>query len=394
MPVERTAPINAIGQMHGVKRARDGANNRSMAQNAALGLGNFSEMLKDETAPQRARNTPGPELIKAAGMNPNTAKPYIPGITDTPLEMMALQKMGAALPGNTPAFGMGGLGMPDIGARGSSNLQNMDTFQKAMQTNSQPLRMLNSMNSARPAGTDAAVLALRSAGHKLKDAVSVVAESIGKLSSLFESGREGIAAVGYDKVGGTSYGKYQIASNTGTMDEFIGFLEKKAPALAKELKEAGPANTGGKDGQMPEVWRGIASREPKKFEELQHEFIHDKLYTPTARQLRGMGLDDGKISPVMREVIFSTAVQHGPAGAARIIGRALEGADLSQLAAPEGKQSPENIQTEQQVIKRIYGMRQDQFGSSNDYVRKAVAGRLQSEMNVALNMSKGAETVS
>ena len=48
---------------------------------------------------------------------------------------------------------------------------------------------------------------------------------IGKLAAQFESGSDGIAAVGYDKHGGTSYGKYQIASRVGSMDNFLSFLD-------------------------------------------------------------------------------------------------------------------------------------------------------------------------
>jgi len=42
----------------------------------------------------------------------------------------------------------------------------------------------------------------------------------GELSAKFESGKDGIAAIGYDRQGGTSYGKYQIASRVGMMKLF------------------------------------------------------------------------------------------------------------------------------------------------------------------------------
>jgi hypothetical protein len=241
---------------------------------------------------------------------------------------------------------------------------------------------------ARPSGSEAAILALRSSGHKLKEAVESALGNLGKLAAMFESGDEGGSAIGYDRMGGTSYGKYQISSKAGTMDEFIAFLHKKAPHLAKELKAAGPANTGGRKGKMPETWRDISSRDPQGFEKLQHEFVHERLYLPTLRRLKGQGLDESDFSPVMREVLFSTAVQHGPTGAARIMGRAMEKSGGALSAAAWGDKGASAVKGEEVLIKRIYSLRQGQFGSSASHVQKAVSGRLQNEMNTALRMLK------
>jgi hypothetical protein len=84
--------------------------------------------------------------------------------------------------------------------------------------------------------------------------------SSGSLSSRYESGGT-IDCIGYDKKGGTSYGQYQIASKTGTMDNFVTFLEDKAPDIAERLKSAGPADTGGRTGRMPETWKQIAAED-------------------------------------------------------------------------------------------------------------------------------------
>ena len=53
---------------------------------------------------------------------------------------------------------------------------------------------------------------------------------LGSLSAKFESGTEGVAAIGYDRVGGTSYGKYQIASKPGTMDRFLRSWTRRLPS--------------------------------------------------------------------------------------------------------------------------------------------------------------------
>lgn len=370
MPVSKPNLITTGASMPSMKRARDAAVNRSMAQNAALGLDNFARLLQNE--PSGAQNFM-PQAQSTAGASVGVAR------NNDLLQAAGFQNGELFLPGND----------------GINKLREMSAMQKAMQQSSQPLVTANglrSLESARPRGSEGAVLGIKSATHKIKSAVKVTAESmigsIGKLSSLFESGSNGIAAIGYDKVGGTSYGTYQIASNTGTFDDFLQYLEEHAPDFAKELRKAGEANTGSKDGAMPDAWRAISAREPEKFASLQHGFIEKKLYKVAAKNLGELGIDESKLSPVMREVLFSTSVQHGAGGAARIIGRAVGEADSAVLNAPDGMPGVDKAKAEESVIKRIYAIRQGQFSSSTPYVQKAVERRLNSELQVALNMLK------
>lgn len=202
---------------------------------------------------------------------------------------------------------------------------------------------------------------------------------LGRLSARFESGGEGIAAIGYDRNGGTSYGKYQIASRVGSMKSFLGFLDSEAPDLAQRLRKAGPANTGSRRGGMPDAWRAIAKEQPERFEELQEAFIRESHYKPAMESIVARtGLEADSLSPAMREVIWSTAVQHGPAGAARIFERA---DDLS------GR--PEDAAYERRLISNVYKLRAGQFGSSTTQVRQAVRSRFREEQQLALNMLDG-----
>lgn len=202
---------------------------------------------------------------------------------------------------------------------------------------------------------------------------------LGRLSARFESGGEGIAAIGYDRNGGTSYGKYQIASRVGSMKSFLSFLDSEAPDLAQRLRKAGPANTGSRRGGMPDAWRAIAKEQPERFEELQEAFIRESHYKPAMESIVARtGLEADSLSPAMREVIWSTAVQHGPAGAARIFERA---DDLS------GR--PEDAAYERRLISNVYKLRAGQFGSSTTQVRQAVRSRFREEQQLALNMLDG-----
>lgn len=197
-----------------------------------------------------------------------------------------------------------------------------------------------------------------------------------ELSAQFESGALGAAAVGYDRTGGTSYGLYQIASKTGTMDSFLGFLDSAAPDIAKRLRAAGPADTGSKEGAMPDAWRAIANQSPKRFADLQRDFIRQSHFDPAARGvLERTGVDPREMSQAVQEVLWSTAVQHGATGAARLFERAVDKA---------GPDTAEGF--EARLIEQVYDERATQFGSSTKRVQAAVDNRFRAEKQLALLM--------
>ena len=205
--------------------------------------------------------------------------------------------------------------------------------------------------------------------------------SLGSLAARFESGGDGVAAIGYDRHGGTSYGKFQLSSRAGTMDSFVSFLQKEAPAWAKRLSSAGPANTGGRSGAMPKVWKELAAENPAMFEELQTRFVHNNHFQPAVAELgKRTGLDFNDMSPAMREVLWSTAVQHGVNGAARLFTRAVK-----QLGE-EGVDATKGDAFEKALITKVYALRSGQFGSSEARVQNAVMNRLVEERDLALAM--------
>jgi hypothetical protein len=201
----------------------------------------------------------------------------------------------------------------------------------------------------------------------------------GRLSAQYESNCE-IDCVSYDRRGGTSYGQYQIASKTGTMDYFLKFLEDKAPDMAARLKAAGPSDTGGTSGRMPAVWKQIAAADPKRFEALQHEFIRGNNYSPAAKSIvLTTGVDVTKRSYALREVLWSTAVQHGPYGAERIFTQAIEKAENDA-----GRQDFDKA-----VIEEVYRLRGQKFFRHNKRVREAVQSRFREEKTMAIALLDG-----
>ena len=194
----------------------------------------------------------------------------------------------------------------------------------------------------------------------------------GILAARFESANRP-NAIGYDRLGGTCYGTYQLSSRMGGLDAFLKFLDTEAPQWAKRLREAGPANTKGRTGAMPSEWKRIHRENPERFAGLQHAFTQKTYYDPAANLINlRTGIDPNQASPALREVLWSTAVQHGVNGAANIFQRALD--TVSANAPPR----------ESDLIQAIYNERKTRFTGSTQAVRSAVQNRFEQEMQLAL----------
>lgn len=339
-------------------------------------------------------------VIESAGKNSageagvkKTTVARLPGGTGT------LSMRGAVLAGRSP----GDLARTRAFGKASSDLQKtrlLDSLSQGISGGNSALDAARNLSGARQLRNIAASAGLQnqvglplqsgdfihtgSAVNRVKSvqrrqAVKKAPSGLGKLSARFESGGDGISAIGYDRTGGTSYGKYQIASRVGSMSSFLSFLDKEAPDLSRRLRGAGPANTGSRRGAMPDEWKAIAREQPKRFEQLQESFIRESHYEPAVAAItRCTGLDESRLSPAMREVIWSTAVQHGPAGAARIFDRADEMSGRRTDAGYERK-----------LISNVYSVRSGQFGSSSSDVQAAVRNRFKQEKALALNMLEG-----
>ena len=198
----------------------------------------------------------------------------------------------------------------------------------------------------------------------------------GILAARFESASRP-DAIGYDRRGGTCYGTYQLSSRMGGMDAFLKFLDTEAPQWAKRLRDAGPANTKGRNGAMPAEWKRIHREAPERFAGLQHAFTQKTYYDPAANLVqRRTGINPDQASPALREVLWSTAVQHGVNGAANIFQRALETISANDNGPPR----------ESDLIQAIYNERKTRFTGSTQAVRSAVQNRFEQEMHLALGL--------
>ena len=88
----------------------------------------------------------------------------------------------------------------------------------------------------------------------------------------------------------------------------------------------------------------------------------------------------------LQEVLFSTAVQHGPAGAVRIVRKVLNRVSKNKLMNWGAEVGESFKQAGRQLIQQIYALRAGQFTSSTARVQAAVRNRLKREMREALQM--------
>ncbi|MFW5488526.1 MAG: hypothetical protein ACNI3A_08955 [Desulfovibrio sp.] len=207
-------------------------------------------------------------------------------------------------------------------------------------------------------------------------------EILGQLAEQFESSSDA-GAIGYDRMGGTSYGLFQMSSTQGVVKDFIHFLSDKNPEWAGKLASAGPANTGSTTGGMPDAWREIAKSNPETFSKLQNEFVQGSHYQPALEKvLTAMGMDEGSIPPAVKEVLFSTAIQHGAGGASSIFEKA-----LTMLGDAQGQTDAGTGEGMfKQLIDKVYDLRAGQFGSSTKSVQNAVTSRFGRERQMAMAM--------
>jgi len=197
-------------------------------------------------------------------------------------------------------------------------------------------------------------------------------DTLGQLSRKFESnGRPG--AIGFDTKGGFSYGTYQIATRTGTMDKFLAFLAQQFPTFSQNLGAAGGAAAAlaGSDA-FKDTWIRLAA--DSAFADAQHKYIAATHYAPFAKTLldkQGLNLDAR--TAVLRDVAWSVAVQHGPAS--KVFDAALLNENPGSLS-------------DAKIVPLVYGERSNvnkYFLSSTAQVKEALVARFKDELKVAMS---------
>lgn len=220
------------------------------------------------------------------------------------------------------------------------------------------------VDSAKVADTDTL---LKSISTK-KAAGQDFSSELGALSAKYESGSRGSSAIGFDKTGGASYGKYQIASKTGTLEKFMQYAKSASPDVYSQLAPL-MGTSGDKSGDFANKWKEIAGK--GGMGSLEHDFIQKTHFDPASNALMKKGFDVSKRSKALQDVLWSTSVQHGGAGKGGASDIFSKAGDLNKMSDAE-------------IMEKVYAERGNHFGSSDAKTRASVLSRFQSEKVAAL----------
>jgi len=181
------------------------------------------------------------------------------------------------------------------------------------------------------------------------------------LSAQYETSRPrdaGTVSIPKGDRGGVSYGPYQLSSNTGGVVSFLA--GPQGSRWAGEFKGLQP---GSKD--FSDKWRAIAKREPQNFLTAQKAYAVSTYFDGVAQKVAARAdYDLRSASIAVRQVSFSTAVQHGPSGGPSVIEEAIRRADR--------KFKRSDPRYEAALINNIYDRRLEIFKASGE--RKKSAG--------------------
>jgi len=203
---------------------------------------------------------------------------------------------------------------------------------------------------------------------------------LGSLSEIYESnGEPGTISPGNGDPGGKSYGAWQIATKTGTMNTFLNWLMSKDLSLYSQLNLAYTLDGNTFRRAFDSKWVELASKQREYFLGLQWQFIKETHYDPVISYFKkNYSMDFNKRSFTLQNVIWSTAVQHGSGGAEGIIKKYI---NLIKEDDPKEK--------DKDIITAIYSERMKvdiYFSNSSEDVQNSVRQRFISESDLALKM--------
>lgn len=148
-------------------------------------------------------------------------------------------------------------------------------------------------------------------------------------------------------------------------------MKKSYPSIYSSLAGKKPGTA-----SFNNAWKQLASKNPKLFDQSQHDFIKRSHYDPARQKIeKNLKLQLDKYPKAVHDVLWSTAVQHGAGGAYNVF----KNAGIVNGMRPE------------EIIKRVYNERmanngRKYFSRSSASIRQSVVNRFKKEMNDALRM--------
>lgn len=206
---------------------------------------------------------------------------------------------------------------------------------------------------------------------------------LGQTSERYESGGKGPGTINNyinsGDLGGASYGTYQFASylpekmpngnsrpsaKNSPVLQFIN--NSKFKSEFANLEPATPS--------FDSKWKEIAQRSPKEFKQDQHDYIQKKYYDVAVANLKRAGLDMSTYGPAVQDLIWSGAVQFGPANISA----------FKETLSGKSQLSDKDIVTlvSEWKIKNVDIL----FKSSSQNIKEGVRTRYQSEKQALLGL--------
>jgi hypothetical protein len=178
-----------------------------------------------------------------------------------------------------------------------------------------------------------------------------------------------------------SYGSYQMTSrpNGGTVARFVAAATFPWRARFADLVPGGP--------EFSAAWKALTAEAQDAFFEAQHAFIKRTHFDPlVAKVAADDGLDLTLRAPAVQDVVWSTAVQHGPNTPA--VHRAIVAAGGAPSLQPVA------LERDRRLIVAIYAERGRRsadgnlvyFARNSKAVQDGVARRFRDEERDALSM--------
>ena len=139
---------------------------------------------------------------------------------------------------------------------------------------------------------------------------------LGCLSEKYEGGGPATISTGENDSGGVSYGTYQLATNTGSVDNFVAWLIEQggvAAGYGAMLAQFEPGTL-----EFSNQWLWLAENF-EDFGELQEFFVRPRYYDAAATFAQERGIDTDNMPDALKCVLFSNSIQHGPQNAGELL---------------------------------------------------------------------------